>query len=96
MLSSGLMAQEEAPKANPIEVKEQNGEVLGSLGQTDNKWIPSVNINAGFQTKFFNRGLMLDKNPHASIDVSFSWMPTENSRLSIGINGSAPTRNSHK
>ena len=96
MLSTGLMAQEEAPKANPIEVKEQNGEVLGSLGQTDNKWIPSVNINAGFQTKFFNRGLMLDKNPHASIDVSFSWMPTENSRLSIGINGSAPTRNSHK
>lgn len=96
MLSSGLMAQEEAPKANPIEVKEQNGEVLGSLGQTDNKWIPSVNVNAGFQSKFFNRGIMLDRNAHASIDVSLSWMPTENSRLSIGINGNAPTRNSHK
>ena len=95
MLSSGLMAQE-APKANPIEVKEQNGEVLGSLEQADNKWIPSININAGFQSKFFSRGLMQDKNPHASIDVSLIWMPTENSRLSIGINGNAPTRNSRK
>lgn len=95
MLSSGLVAQE-TPKANPIEVSEQNGEVLGSLGQTENRWIPSLNVNAGFQSKFFSRGLMQDRNPHASIDASLNWMPTENSRLTIGINGNAPTRNSRQ
>ena len=100
LLSSGLSAQDTditVPKSNsPIVAKAQDGEVLGSLSRTVDKWIPNVNINAGFQSKFFNRGLMLDTNAHASIDVNLSWRPTENSRLSIGINGSVPTRNSHK
>ena len=97
LLSFGLSAQETdntVPKSNPhIAIKAQDGEIIGSLGQKVDKWLPNVNVNAGFQSKFFNRGLMLDTNAHADIDLNFSWRPTENSRFSIGINGSAPTRN---
>ena len=95
MLSSGLMAQD-APKANPIEVKEQNGEVVGSLGQERSPFIPDVTINAGWQTKQFKRGVVWDRNANADLDVNLKWTPTENSSLSIGINGRVPTRNSRQ
>ncbi len=93
MLSSGLFAQD-APKANPIEVKEQKGEVLGSLGQERSPFIPKVSINAGWQTKQFKRGVMWDQNTNADLDVEFKWYPVENGELTIGINGRFPTRNS--
>ncbi|MCR4574658.1 MAG: hypothetical protein K5787_12935 [Lentisphaeria bacterium] len=94
LLSSGLFAQNTDVKANQIEVKAQEGEVLGSLEQK-NPFIPEVSIDAGWKTKYFNRGVVWDTNTNASLGVDFTWSLRDYGNLSIGFKGQLPTRNTN-
>ena len=97
LLSFGLFAQEtDTTSQPPIEVKEQKGEVLGSLGRTVDKLVPSVNVEMGLHTKQYKSGVLWDKNINADMDVTFSWMPVQNGILSIGLNGRIPLEDSKK
>ncbi len=94
LLSLGLFAQNTDAKAKPIESKDLDGEVLGSLEQKT-PFIPDVSIDAGWQTKYFNRGVIWDTNTNASLGVDFSWSLRDYGKITIGFKGQLPTRNTN-